>query len=351
MRDKDTDLHKLNLSILGVQVELVSTWTELLAVIKKDFSYFETNSSDSIIHGPKLCIVAHRASPDTVTLPNKKSDSQRETCMVYNEEGVRYCDYYGKARSRYFYKKNTLEIYSTNFEKSHELTYLGILSLAGKKLDLLGMHKIHAFAVAVSDVALVCMMPSKGGKSTLLKELLKFPDVKIISDDIPFINDRAQVLPFPMKLGFSEPPSDLEIMNKDENLYTMERELYGKKWLVSIEAFKDRLPGSHEKFKRVILIESFRSNREESKLLPVSFWKNWKGIFYHGVLGIGTPMVLELFWINGLHDFAMKTLIFFKRLISMTKLVYKSANYNLELGKNPNKAALLLYEKLKRRGY
>ena len=64
-------------------------------------------------------------------------------------------------------------------------------------MDLIGLHKLHAFGIICNKKAILGMMPSKGGKTTHLLEFLKDPHCKLISDDTPVITRLEKSIPSP----------------------------------------------------------------------------------------------------------------------------------------------------------
>ena len=88
--------------------------------------------------------------------------------MTYDQGNIRFNDYYGKALTIYNYEHELGEIYSNDLHKLHEICYLSILSRVGKKLDMRGYHKVHAFGIVKNGKALMGVMPGKGGKNDSL---------------------------------------------------------------------------------------------------------------------------------------------------------------------------------------
>lgn len=259
--------------------------------------------------------------------------------ICYDNNGIRYCDYYGDMLVILDTKNNVAKMYSENIPKIHEISYLLILSRVGKLMDLQGLHKLHAFSVSYKDLAIVCMMPMKGGKSTLLMQFLKDKRFKIISDDIPLVNLTGEVLPFPIKIGLSDLPGNLDVVNPEVNFYTMDRAHYGKKQLLCLNGIPGRVESTERKFKKVILIEAFRYNSKTSILKDADVFSTGKGLLKHGIIGFGLPMVIEYFWESGMADFLRKTKIFFLRLIAFTGLMIRAKKMKLFLSKNPQEAS------------
>lgn len=333
-------LQRIHFDFYGALVLVESNWSEVILLLQKDFSCFllkeiPTNKSPFF----SLTIFKQQKSLKEASVPEIKASMQTQNSLSYDHNGIRYNDYYGELLSEMNFKKEEAILYSLNLDKMHEIAYLIILSRVGKKLDLMGLHKLHAFAVSYDDLALVCMMPTRGGKSTLLMELLKNPKIKIISDDIPLINRAGQVLGFPMKIGLDSLPAELSVSDPDNNIYEMKRSQYGTKKLISLQGLSHKVESLDKKFSSIILVEAFRHNSEKSLLVKSSLLKTSKGLFKHGVIGFGLPMILEYFWEFGISDFLKKTFIFFSRALSFLRLSLRSKKYILFLGREPKLAA------------
>lgn len=320
----------------GQRAQVNSEIPELLELLKKDFSVF---SKIEIEGQPDFSLQVFYTEPPQELVPNIVCSMQTLNSICYDVHNVRYCDYYGELLVILDKKTNSAKMYSKNLSKIHEVSYLLILSRIGKLMDLKGLHKLHAFSVAYKDLALVCMMPMKGGKSTLLMEFLKDPRFKIISDDIPLVDWKGNVLPFPIKIGLSDKSVELEVLNPAENYYEMDRGLYGKKRLLSLKGLPGRVAEIDRPYEKVLLIEAFRFNSRTSILKDSSLLSTGKGLLKHGIIGFGLPMVIEYFWENGWRDFLVKTKIFLLRCLGFGSLLFKAKRMKLFLGKNPEEAA------------
>lgn len=324
-------MQRILISIFGVKIQIASEWAEMVNIISKDFWSFRDLSGDNRFD----ISIQIKQTDERPTFPESVTSMQTQSALTYDNGRIRYCDYYGKAASVIDFKNEEATVFGTNFDKVHEIVYLMVLSRAGKLLDIRGHHKLHAFAVGFKDMAFVCMMPSKGGKSTLLVELLKDSRIKMISDDIPLINWKGEVLPFLLKIGLNEIPADLNVLNKEENIYSMKRELHGEKILVCTKGIEEKLVDNGQIFSRIILAEAFRFNSTQSKILPSSWRKTFKGLFKHGIIGIGSPIIIEYFWESGLSDFILKTWIFCRRFIAFLTLSLRSKRVMIYAGTSP----------------
>lgn len=283
----------------GVIVSLESSWPEALEAIKNDFkiSYIEEKMS---FLNCDFELRVEKEAPPLERLPKVVASMQSANSISYDEGELRYNDYYGELLSVLDTDKNKAIIYSLDLKKVHETAYQMIISRVGKCLDLEGLHKLHGFSVSFKDVALVCMMPSKGGKSTLMMEFLKDPRFKIISADVPLVDRMGRVTPFPIKLDPQNFPGQIE--------------------------------GSNESFKKIILVEAFRYNCKFSILKEASWPQTIKGLFRHGVAGMGLPGLFEYFWEKGFKDFLVRLFIFASRAWAFTMLFVKSKRMKLLLG-------------------
>lgn len=326
----------LYLNILDELVAIQTTWSEVYEVLHKDFYSFAKPLPQN--NRQTTSITVHR-SKNPLAMPKTVASMQTQNAITYDSGDIRYCDYYGRAYTIVDFKKNEAHIYGEDFEIIHEISYLLTLSLVGKALDLKGLHKLHAFAVSFNQWAFVCMMPSKGGKSTLLVELLRDPRFKMISDDIPFFNKWGQMLSFPMKIGINELPSSWDFLNPSENIYTMKRSLYGQKTLLCTRGIEGKVEKPGKKFSKIVLAEAFRYNATESEILPSSWGQSFSGLFKHGIIGLGSPMVIEYFWRNGWRDFFLKTLIFFRRSLAFMALSFRAKKIKIHSSYHPNKTA------------
>lgn len=324
------------LNFYNTHVRVESAFEDVLTPLKKDFSNFIKLERPTDFD---FVLQIFSQPPPYSMVPNVVASMQTLNSICYDNDGIRYCDYYGDLLVILDTKNNVAKIYSEQMTKIHEVSYLLILSRVGKIMDLHGMHKLHAFSVSYKDLAIVCMMPMRGGKSTLLMQFLKDSRFKIISDDIPLVNLMGEIIPFPLKIGLSDLPGNLNVLNPEENFYTMDRAHYGKKQLLCLNGLPERVESIDRKFKKVLLIEAFRYNSKTSILKEADIFSTFKGLFIHGIIGFGLPMVIEYFWEKGPSDFFIKTRIFLLRFFAFSSLMVRARNMKLFLGKNPQEAS------------
>lgn len=325
----------------GETVRVSSNSDELLSRLEKDFSYFKVNE----ISPARFAIKANFDQIPDGIVPAKVADRQSLNSLTFDQGEIRINDYYGKLLSVYDYKKESATLWSVEIEKLHEITYLLVLSRVGKALDMRGLHKVHAMAFTLGNTSAIGMMPMKGGKSTLLANVLRDQSVAIVSDDCPLIDRQGRLLPFPLRLGVDSLAPEVGLKSDSEFTYTLQRDFYGEKKLVSLAGLPHEVGrvGEHQ-----ILFVGRRAPGLRPQLHRVSRLSMIKPLIYNMVIGIGLPMVMEYFWQNGFKDFVRKSFIALSRAWSALALLSKSECYQFWMCENPEENAEFLLRELKK---
>lgn len=313
-------LQRIQLQIFQVSVYIESDWPEIIELLRKD--YWSYPSSDSPYSASSSLSLTLLKSDQKPIFPSRVATRQTQNAIIFDEGDHRYCDYYDSLYSVINFTKNKAVLYSTDLDKMHEVATFFILSRVGKILDIQGLHKLHAFAVAYKDFALVCTMPAKRDVRPLLLELLNDPEIKMIAECFPLIDFKGRIYPFLVTNGDSHPLSTVEM--------------------------KSKIVSSDNGFENIMLVEALRSNTPTSLLKKTTDLKIFKAVFKHGIIGIGSPIDFEYFWEPGSKDFWVKTFIFIRRLKGFISLCLRSKKYHLFAGNDPIKSAQELSRVLKR---
>jgi hypothetical protein len=316
------------LNIQGYKLKLSSNDDNILSRIKMDFEYFLEEETRDDFKNIQLIIQADvvAAISKTIIPKNLKPLFQRQNSITYEQNGVRYNDYYGAVTSIFNAAKGEAQVIGTDLEKLYEVTYLLILSRSGKYMDLIGMHKIHAFSVVQNGKGIVCMQPMRGGKSTLFTKILLNYDVEIGSDDTPLINQNGTLLPFPLRVSLDTIPESLALTDKD--FYLMKREFFKAKFSLSLRKFDKKISKECNEF---VFVEAHRSTFDDPQIVKMSQVRLFQRLFHHMVIGFGLPIIFEYFWESGRKDFLLKTKIFMKRFILALKLTFTKDGYDFYL--------------------
>ncbi|MCY4644435.1 MAG: hypothetical protein OXB88_07435 [Bacteriovoracales bacterium] len=329
----------LYFNFYGVWAHVDSPCPELLQRIELDFSHF--HSPHLLPKRPHYQFYCEKSAPPWPKIPALAVSFQSPGSMTYDRGTKRYNDYYGKALSIYDYEMEEGKIYAKDLERLHEISYLMILSRVGKRLDMMGMHKVHAFGIIKNRTALLGIMPMKGGKSTHFLEFIKCPKVSILSDDTPLVSRMGKVLPFPIRVGLEE-GNRIDAVN-EAFVYQLNRQHYGKKTLVSMKGIPNPVGGDYD---RLILIKGVRFNGPGCEIKKLSKWSMGIELFKFQVIGWGLPVIFEYFWESGVLDFARKSKIALSRLLASILLLWRSKTYTVFLGTDPQKNVEVISERL-----
>jgi hypothetical protein len=187
------------------------------------------------------------------------------------------------------------------------------------------------------------MLPSKGGKSTLLSNLLQNPEVKIISDDMPLCDKAGRIHPFPAKISLQDKPNE-GLLSKIE-WREFRRHHFPTKWTASLAQLKDRI-NSSSKDNKTLLIAGFRLSNGQTLLSEVPKWKMIQPMLEHMVIGIGLPQVIELFLNFQFTDLLKMSYHALIRSICALQLVRKSRCYFFYMGPDKTYNSQLLLDLL-----
>jgi len=313
------------LDIYNNITKVLSDSKETLVRLSKDFLSFRTKEQNNI----DFLITVKKSSPPYHLLESQRSITQSQVAITYEIKGIRYNDYFGKALCIYDYEKNEGVIYSEDINLLHEISYLLILSRVGKKMDLNGYHKVHAFGLNLNNTSIIGMMPMKGGKSTLFLDLL-YSDKRfeIISDDTPIIDSWGRVRSFPLRIGLE---SNAEIPVGDENLiYSLDRSQYGLKKLLPLNYFPNKIFQGCGK--DIILLNCKRSYGSHFSISKASKVSMIVPLVKNMVIGVGLPMVLEYFLESGPKDLLKRVGIILRRTMAALFLLMRARTYHVYLG-------------------
>jgi hypothetical protein len=176
------------------------------------------------------------------------------------------------------------------------------------------------------------MQSSRGGKSTLLNQLLRQYQHEYFfgSDDSPLIDSNTgEVLAFPIHVNLGHLPNDLELTNSD--YYLQQREFYSAKYSIRVKSYKREIAKPTLKYTFCIIR---RSSFEIPQLSRISKLQFFLELLKHLVIGFGLPIIFEYFWESSYKDFFLKTKIFLSRLRLAISLTMNHKAYNLYLTEN-----------------
>jgi hypothetical protein len=248
--------------------------------------------------------------------------------VVYRAEGKRYIDYHGRALGIMDEAASSFKLYSEDPELLYEAAYLFLLSRIGQGLDQRGLHRLHALGVEVNGRAVLVLLPMGGGKSTLALHLMNFPDVRLLSDDSPWIDRNGRALAYPLRIGLL-PGSEQSVPAEHRRL--IQRMEFGPKHLVNFSYFYDRVCASAEP--GAVFIGA-RSMLPECRIEEIGMAAALRPMIANGVIGLGLFQGLEFILQSSALELVNKAGLGLSRMRNCWQLLRRSRIYRVHLGRD-----------------
>ena len=277
-------------------------------------------------------------SPDYDALPAKDADIYTPRNVVYRDGESRILDFGGLGSGRFEARANRFRMESANPQLVYEAAYLFLLSQIGQALDGRGLHRLHALAMSYKGRAILVLLPMGGGKSTLGAALLKHPEVKILSDDSPFIAKDGRSHAFPLRLGLLK---GREHEVPEEHRRLIDRMEFGPKYLVNFSYFAERVVGSADPG---LVLLGRRTLAREGRLEKAPYRVAMKAMIPNLVVGLGLFQGLEYILERSSSELASKAGLGVARLRSAHGLVRRSDNYVFHMGRDVAANARMVVE-------
>ncbi len=325
------------LDIYGYRAEIRSSSEPALSGLAEDFAFFRRDS------GPvEHVIELLQDDPSYDNLPGAAAPT------IYTPRNVSYrdgkftlVDYSGRGLGIHDRESGDFRLYSRDPDLLYEGAYLFLLSQSGEALDARNLHRVHALGVSIEDRAALILLPMGGGKSTLGSQLLRFPEIRLLSDDSPIIDRMGNVYAFPLRLGLL-PGSDAPI--PAEQMRTVQRMEFGPKMLVSYSYFANRIRPNAVP---CLVFLGERSLSQSCQILRAGKRAALRAMFANCVVGLGLFQGLEFVLQRSPKEVLAKGRIAFSRLIASLRLLRRSRTYRLVLGRDSEENGRVVFEFLK----
>lgn len=291
--------------------------------ICQDFAFFRSETAD-----PAFLIEMIEAEPDYEPLPPCDASVYTPRNVVYRVGEFSYIDYSGRGLAVHNPAERSFRITSLDRHLLYEAVYLFLLSHIGQFLDGKRLHRLHALAVSVDGKAILVLLPMGGGKSTLGAALLEHHEIRLLSDDSPFIDPGGRVLAFPLHLGLL-PGREKEV--PPEHRRRIERMEFGEKHLVNIEYFADRLAPAAEPG---LILLGRRNLGPDCVIEPAGGLAALRAMIANCVVGLGLFHGLEFILSASPWELASKAALGVSRLDNCFALMRRSETFYLSLGRD-----------------
>ncbi|MGA2775641.1 MAG: hypothetical protein ABSE81_06240 [Candidatus Omnitrophota bacterium] len=323
-------LYTCKFSFYGFGIEVNCQDRETLQNIQRDYSFF---LSDSV--AAKVFFEISNEAPDYSQFPPVKAHSYTNHNIRYRYKDLTFIDYFSRGLAVIDRRKNIYKVFCPEPHLRHEIVYLYILALVGQNLGLRGLHRVHGLGLEVNNKAILILLPSGGGKTTLLLDLIKNGAVKLVSEDSPLLDATGQMLPFPIRIGVlaEDRPQDIP----DEHLHLVERMGFRPKYMIDIDVFKDKIAQKPLGVQYIFCGVRCLGNR--SFIKPISKYSAFKQFVENCVFGIGLYEGAEFLIQRGFWGFLKKSPVLFSRLKNTVKAVSQSRTYSFAISYDLKKNA------------
>ncbi len=225
------------LDIYGLRVTVRGDWPEVVEDVRRDFAWFATDTNVAA----DVEISVSRRRPDFDSFGPLRASFVTPRNVVYQADGLTVIDYFGHALSTLDRRAARFTVSGEDRHLVHEAGYHFILSRAGEHLDSCGLPRLHGLALSGRGGALVLVLPSGGGKSTLASRALRDGAFRLLAEDSPLVDRHGTIHPFPLRVGLNA--GDAEGL-PPEHLRQIERMEFHPKVLLDLEAFPDGIEPS-----------------------------------------------------------------------------------------------------------
>ncbi len=310
----------------GIQVK--SSDPQTVDNIRRDFSFFvDTKIS------PEVNFEIFTTSPEYNSFPTLRPSSHSPRNFSYRNGNLLFIDYFGKGLLIVDSIKKEYKIFSAEPHLRHEIAFLTILSLVGQNLDSRHIHRVHGLGLEINGKGTLILLPQGGGKTTLMLELLKHPNVKLISEDTPLINSSGEILPFPIRIGID---ADAKLPDLPEkHLRLIERMEFKPKYLLDIDYFKDKITKNPCKLE--FAFEGIRCLGNDSRIIPTPKSKMLRAFLINSVIGVGVYQGIEFLIQNSPLELIKKSSLLASRLRNSCQVVLKAKTYSFLTGSDKKK--------------
>ena len=311
--------------IYGLRVTVGGDWPEVVEDVRRDFAWFEAEPAGSA----DVEIVVEGRDPDFEAFGPLSASFVTPRNVVYNADGLTVVDYFGRALSVFDRRTGRLTIQGETRHLLHEAAYHFVLSRAGEHLDARGLPRLHGLALSGRGGAVVLVLPSGGGKSTLASRALQDGTFRLLAEDSPLVDRHGVIHPFPLRVGLNAGEADAL---PPEHLRRIERMEFHPKLLLDLDAFPDGVEESPRPIRHLVL--GGRSLANAPRLEPVSRRAAVLPLLREAVVGVGLYQGMEFVLQKGPVDVFAQARPALVRAACCAAMVRRASVWHLTLGRD-----------------
>jgi hypothetical protein len=328
----------------GISVRFECASPGPLEELKEDFAHFTTPGCREC----DVMISAHLEPPDLASLKGARRLLKTSKWTAFTTSSGARAVYYPEGLiCEYDYERETGRISSVDPALLREISYLLIISRLGEKLDLKGLHRVHAMAAEFNGAGFIAAAPTGGGKTTLLLQLARDPAFTPLANDTPLVDSAGNLYPFPLRVGIAGTSPFIALFPACA-LRPFERRHYPKKYLLAPSRLSGNTPAK-TRCRNLFLLKRGAGEPLIKKIgIPRAAFEMVKSL----VLGAGVPQIAEYFLRPELSDLPAKARIILGRSAAALALLRTCGAFCFYLSNEPehNARALKLFLSRKHTG-
>jgi hypothetical protein len=317
------------LEIYGLSARIEGDWPEVIDDLARDFAWFARTTDQP----PQVVVKIERREPDLDRFGEIPQAFITSRNTVFQSGDRTIVDYSGRAVAVYDRARDEFRVEGEERHLVHEAAYLFLLSRIGQHLDSSDLMRIHALGLSGRQGAVLVLLPSGGGKTTLALRALRDPDVKLISEDTPVLDRRGWVHPFPLRIGVNE--SDADLLPQNGQVHRIERLEYGPKLLLSTASFADRVQGESQPLRHLVLGRRWLGGG--GSLVPLPRRALIGPLVRDGVVGVGVAQMIEYVLRHGARDLLGQSGLAARRGACCARALVGTKAWRLELSRDPER--------------
>jgi hypothetical protein len=273
------------LNVHGLRVRIGGDWPEVIEALRRDFAWW---ADDEQHDEPTVTVTIDRSPPDYAPYTALRAVAVTERSVVYSAGDTTVVDYAGRALS--VLSGNSLLVQSEDGYTARRAAFDFLLASVGQHLDRIGLPRVHGLGLVGAQGAVLVMVPSGGGKTTLALRAIREPGIGFLSEGSPLLDEHGRLLPFPLPLWVRSTSAEAAALPEEHV-----RRLSGIEpdpLILELPAFVDRVPTTPAPLRHIVLGQ--RSLGTDSNLRRAPRRAAARPLLRESVLGLGFFQGLEL---------------------------------------------------------
>ncbi|MDQ6914893.1 MAG: hypothetical protein M3155_03685 [Actinomycetota bacterium] len=315
------------LDVHGLRVRVQGDWREVIEGLRLDFAWFQRAGAHD---GPvDVEVEVRRTAPRFDAFGDLRASFVTPRNVVYQQGDRKIVEYFGRALSTLDPTTGRLVVEGEDRELVHEAAYHFLISRIGEHIDAIGLTRLHGLGLSGAGGAVVLMLPSGGGKSTLVMRALRDERVRLLSEDTPLLDRHGRLYPFPLRIGINATDAD---QLPDGAVRRIERMEFHPKLALELEAFAHRIEPSPQPLRHLVI--GRRSLGRDAHLEPVGRRAAVGPLLREAVVGVGVYQGMEFILQRGLRDVVGKLDVAARRSASCGRALARVRVWRLTLGRD-----------------